>query len=378
MTKRMIIMLILAGVVFGAVFGMKWFGNKMMVDYIETMPIPPVTISTTTGKSFTWENQVEAIGNLVPVQGADISTDVGGIITELHFESGDRVEKGAPLVTLDSDTERGELRRLQAQAELAKLNLERRQKLYKLEAISKSDLDAVKAEADAAQAALQSQAARIAQKAIRAPFAGQLGIRQVSTGQFVAAGTPLVTLQSLDPIDVDFSLPEQYLADISTGLPVSVTVEAYPGDVFEGTVLAVEPRVDESTRNVRLRARLANADLKLRAGQFGQVELRLPGEQTVLAVPRTAINYSSYGASVFVVTGDREAAQKEDGKPLTVTQRFVRLGAARGDFVAVTEGLEADDEIASSGLLKLRNDQPVVINNEIQPDAELAPTPANT
>lgn len=378
MTKRMIIMLILAGVVFGAVFGMKWFGNKMMVDYIETMPIPPVTISTATGKSFTWENQVKAIGNLVPVQGADISTDVGGIITELHFESGDRVEKGAPLVTLDSDTERGELRRLQAQAELTKLNLERRQKLYKLEAISKSDLDAVKAEADAALAAVQSQAARIAQKAIRAPFAGQLGIRQVSVGQFVAAGTPVVTLQSLDPIDVDFSLPEQYLAQISTGLPVTVTVEAYPGDVFEGTVLAVEPRVDESTRNVRLRARLANADLKLRAGQFGQVELRLPGEQTVLAVPRTAINYSSYGASVFVVTGDREAAQKEDGKPLTVTQRFVRLGAARGDFVAVTEGLEADDEIASSGLLKLRNDQPVVINNEIQPDAELAPTPANT
>ena len=346
MTKRMIIMLLLAGLVFGAVFGMKWFGNQMMVQYIENMPIPPVTITTANGQDMTWDNETAAVGTLVPVQGADISTEVGGIVTAIHFESGDRVEKGARLVTLDSDTERGELLRLKAQAELAELNRERRQKLFDLEAISKSDYDAAVAEADAAKAAVQSQNARLAQKDLRAPFAGQLGIRQVSVGQFVNAGSPVVTLQSLDPIDVDFALPEQYLSQISAGLPVRVKVEAYPDEVFEGSVLAVEPRVDTGTRNVRLRARLPNPELKLRAGQYGDVMLRLPGSQQVLALPRTAINYSSYGSSVFVVKGDREAAQQEGGEPLTVTQRFVRLGPARGDFVAIVDGLETTDEVA--------------------------------
>lgn len=378
MTKRMIIMLLLAGLVFGAVFGMKWFGNQMMVQYIENMPIPPVTITTANGQDMTWDNETAAVGTLVPVQGADISTEVGGIVTAIHFESGDRVEKGARLVTLDSDTERGELLRLKAQAELAELNRERRQKLFDLEAISKSDYDAAVAEADAAKAAVQSQNARLAQKDLRAPFAGQLGIRQVSVGQFVNAGSPVVTLQSLDPIDVDFALPEQYLSQISAGLPVRVKVEAYPDEVFEGSVLAVEPRVDTGTRNVRLRARLPNPELKLRAGQYGDVMLRLPGSQQVLALPRTAINYSSYGSSVFVVKGDREAAQQEGGEPLTVTQRFVRLGPARGDFVAIVDGLETTDEVATSGLLKLRNDQPVIINNDISMEPELAPTPPNT
>jgi membrane fusion protein, multidrug efflux system len=378
MTKRMIIMLLLAGLVFGAVFGMKWFGNQMMVQYIENMPIPPVTITTANGQDMTWDNETAAVGTLVPVQGADISTEVGGIVTAIHFESGDRVEKGARLVTLDSDTERGELLRLKAQAELAELNRERRKKLFDLEAISKADYDAAVAEADAAKAAVQSQSARLAQKDLRAPFGGQLGIRQVSVGQFINAGAPVVTLQSLDPVDVDFALPEQYLSQISAGLPVRVKVEAYPDDVFEGTVLAVEPRVDPATRNVRLRARLPNPDLKLRAGQYGDVMLRLPGSQQVLALPRTAINYSSYGSSVFVVKGDREAAQQEGGEPLTVTQRFVRLGPARGDFVAIVDGLETTDEVATSGLLKLRNDQPVIINNDISMAPELAPTPPNT
>ncbi len=378
MTKRMIIMLLLAGLVFGAVFGMKWFGNQMMVQYIENMPIPPVTITTANGQDMTWDNETSAVGTLVPVQGADISTEVGGIVTAIHFESGDRVEKGARLVTLDSDTERGELLRLKAQAELAELNRERRKKLFDLEAISKADYDAAVAEADAAKAAVQSQTARLAQKDLRAPFGGQLGIRQVSVGQFINAGAPVVTLQSLDPVDVDFALPEQYLSQISAGLPVRVKVEAYPDDVFEGTVLAVEPRVDPATRNVRLRARLPNPDLKLRAGQYGDVMLRLPGSQQVLALPRTAINYSSYGSSVFVVKGDREAAEQEGGEPLTVTQRFVRLGPARGDFVAIVDGLETTDEVATSGLLKLRNDQPVIINNDISMAPELAPTPPNT
>ncbi len=382
-TKRMTIMLILAGVVFGAVFGMKWFGNKMMVQYLENMPTPAATISVAAVTPMRWDNRLEAIGTLVPVNGADLTTEVGGIVTALHFDSGQRVAKGTLLVSLDARDERGELQRLQAQAELAELNRKRREQLLKLEAISKSDYDAAVAEANAAKAAAEAQAGRLAQKEIRAPFAGLLGIRRVNVGQYVSPGTPLVTLQSLDPIDVDFSLPEQFTGAVQPGYKVQVMVEAHPERGFDGEVMAVEPRIDTATRNFGLRARLPNPDLLLRAGQFARVVLQLPGEREVLAVPRTAISYSSFGTSVFVVqprdepAGDADA-EAMDGESLKVVQRFVRIGDARGDFVDVVEGLKAGDRVASAGLLKLRNQQPINITTETAPTAQIAPNTPQT
>jgi membrane fusion protein, multidrug efflux system len=380
-TKRMLIMLILAGVVFGAVFGMKWFGNKMMVQYLENMPVPPATISATEVQSMRWDNRLEAIGSLVPVNGAELTTEVGGIVTALHFESGQHIAKGALLVSLDARDERGELQRLQAQAELAELNRKRREQLYKLEAISKSDYDAVVAEANAAKAAVEAQAGRLALKEIRAPFAGQLGIRRVNVGQYVSPGTALVSLQSLDPIDVDFTLPEQYTGRIEPGFKVGVRVESQPERSFDGEVLAVEPRIDAATRNFGVRARLPNPDGLLRAGQFGRVVLLLPGEREVLAIPRTAVEYSSYGTSVFVVRERKAAdgqAPQQDQPALEVVQRFVRLGDSRGDYVAVVDGLELGAQIATSGLMKLRNQQPVIINNELAPNVQLEPKTPQT
>jgi membrane fusion protein, multidrug efflux system len=380
-TKRMLIMLILAGVVFGAVFGMKWFGNKMMVQYLENMPVPPATISATEVQSMRWDNRLEAIGSLVPVNGAELTTEVGGIVTALHFESGQRIAKGALLVSLDARDERGELQRLQAQAELAELNRKRREQLYKLEAISKSDYDAAVAEANAAKAAAEAQAGRLAQKEIRAPFDGQLGIRRVNVGQYVSPGTALVSLQSLDPIDVDFTLPEQYTGRIEPGFKVGVRVESQPERSFDGEVLAVEPRIDAATRNFGVRARLPNPDGLLRAGQFGRVVLLLPGEREVLAIPRTAVEYSSYGTSVFVVRERKAAdgqAPQQDQPTLEVVQRFVRLGDSRGDYVAVVDGLEVGAQIATSGLMKLRNQQPVIINNELAPNVQLEPNTPQT
>ncbi|HEY0974666.1 MAG TPA: efflux RND transporter periplasmic adaptor subunit [Solimonas sp.] len=386
MTKRMIIMLVAVIVVFGAVFGMKWFGNKMMNEFVNNMPIPPATITAAAAQKMTWNNQLDAIGTLVAVNGIDVTTETGGLVTAIHFESGDRVEKGARLVSLDAADVRGELQRLQAQAELAELNRARREKLYQLEAISKSDYDAAVAEARAAKASAEAQAGRLAQKEIRAPFAGLLGIRRANVGQYLAPGTAIVALQSLNPIDVDFALPEQYSGRIEPGFKVSVAVDAYPGETFTGDVLAIEPRIDPATRNFSLRARLPNPDLKLRAGQFGRVRLALPGNREVVALPRTAISYNSYGTSVFVVQKkkvdpDAPKPQAMPGMPagpetdLEVSQRFIKVGEVNGDFVAILDGLKEGEQVATSGLLKLRNQQPVIIDNKSELKPELQPKP---
>lgn len=388
MTKRMIIMLLLAGAVLGAVFGMKWFGNKMMNEYVDAMPLPTVTITAAPVSRMEWDNQLESIGSFVPVNGTDVTTEAGGIVSAIHFESGQSVQAGALLISLDATTERAELKRLKSVADLADINRVRREKLYKLEALSKSDFDTAASELDGARAAVDAQAARLAQKEIRAPFSGELGIRQVNLGQYLNAGTPIVTLQSLDPINIDFALPEQYLGSVSPGLVVKARVEAYPDQDFSGAVLAVEPRVDAATRNFRLRARLSNPDRKLRAGQFARIHLALPGTREMLVVPRTSINYDSYGSSVFVVqkkavSPDAPPAKKPmPGAPaepvtdLETIQRFVKLGEARGDFVTVVDGIKENEVVATSGLLKLRNQQPVVIDEKSLPKLSMDPKPA--
>lgn len=387
MTKRMIIMLLLVTVVLGGVFGMKWFGNKMMNQYVDAMPLPTVTITAAPVAKMQWDNQLETIGSFVAVNGTDVTTEAGGIVTAIHFESGQTVQKGAPLVTLDAANERAELKRMQAQADLAELNRARREKLYKLEALSKSDYDAVLTELNAARAAVDAQAARLAQKEIRAPFSGELGLRRVNVGQYLNAGSPVVSLQSLDPIDIDFSLPEQFLGAVVPGTPVTARVEAQPDQDFTGKVMALEPGVNADTRNFRLRARLPNPERRLRAGQFARVHLALPGQREVLVIPRTSINYDSYGSSVFVVQkkkGDpsTKPAEPMPGAPsapttdLETVQRFVKVGDARGDYVIVVDGIREGEIVATSGLLKLRNQQPVLINDKAVPDTSLDPKPA--
>lgn len=387
MTKRMIIMLVLVTVVFGGVFGMKYMGNVMMNKYVDAMPVPAATITAGAVKKMSWDNRLEAIGSFVPVNVTDVTTEAGGIVTAIHFESGQRVQKGDRLVTLDAANERGEYKRLQAQAELAELNRARREKLYKLEAISKSDYDAAVSEANAAKAAVEAQGAKLAQKEIRAPFAGELGIRRVNVGQFINPGSPIVNLQSLDPIDIDLTLPEQYIASVKPGFKVAVRVEAYPELEFAGQILAVEPKIDEATRNFKLRARLPNPDHQLRAGQFGRVRLELPGSREILAIPRTAINYDSYGTSVFVVQKKKVDPNAPKPEPMPgmppapqvdfeVAQRFIKVGDARGDFVAVIDGIKEGEQVATSGLLKLRNQQPVIITQEGELKNTLTPKPA--
>jgi len=385
MTKRMIIMLVLVTVVFGGIFGMQYMGKKGMNAYFDNMPVPPAAITTTRTLQQTWQTQIEAPGSITAVNGTTLTSEAGGLVTAILFESGKKVKKGDLLVQLDSADERAELARLQAQSDLAQLNSKRREKLYGLEAISKSDLDTSRSEVLSAKAAVESQRAKLAQKDIRAPFDGTVGIRQINLGEYLPPGGPIVTLQSLDPVDVDFDLPDQRVGQVEPGFPVSVTTEAFPDRSFKGEVLAIEPRVDPATRNFKVRARVPNPDLMLRPGQFGKVRLDLPVSQNVVVIPRTAIDYSAYGNAVYVVQKKKQDPNAKPAEPvpgappatdLEVTQRFVKTGPVRGDFIAILDGLKEGEEIATSGLLKLRNGQPVIINNDVtsKPVSEPKPT----
>ncbi|MGB1455912.1 efflux RND transporter periplasmic adaptor subunit [Spongiibacter marinus] len=371
MTKRMVVMLAISGVVFGGVFGMKWFGNQMMNDFIDNMPTPPVTISSTTVTPQQWAARLNAVGSLVAVKGADLTAEVDGTITKISFESGQSVEAGTELLSLESVAERGELARLEAQAKLAEIEQRRREKLYKRRTISKSEYDTALAETNVAKAAVEAQRGRLNLKTLRAPFAGELGIRRVALGQYLRAGDKIVTLQSLDPIELDFSLPEKQLGKVNPGRTIEIVVDALGGRQFSGEIIAVEPKIDAQTRNFDVRARFANPEKVLKPGLFAKVTVNLGEPTQVLVLPKTAIQYSSYGDSVFVI----RQQEGGDAEALDVIQRFVTLGEARGDFIEVISGVKEGDEVASTGLLKLRSGQPVTIDNTLRPEPSLTPAP---
>ena len=379
MNKRMMWMLIGTGIVFGGVFGMKWFGGKMMNQYFDNMPMPPAVVSSATAKSETWAASLSGVGTVVASNGADVTTESGGIIAALHFESGARVKKGDLLVTLSAGTERADLARLQAQADLAKSEYARLERLYKLDAISKSELDRAQADLSAARAGADAQRAKLAQKQIRAPFSGQLGIRQVNVGQYLSAGTPIVSLQAINPVFVDFTLPEQNQAAVEKGQTVTVVVDSQPGRTFSGVISAIEPMMDSKTRNFKVRARFDNADEALRPGLFARASIGLAKTASVVTIPQTSVSYNPYGNSVYVIQSVKGKAA--DGKvtdELVVRRRFIKTGETRGDLVVVTDGLKAGEQVATSGLLKLQNDSKVKINNTVQPSASATPIPTDS
>jgi membrane fusion protein (multidrug efflux system) len=384
----MIVMLVVTGAVFGGIFGFKWFGNKMMNQFFDSMPMPPVAITATEAQEQTWPATIEAVGTVTAVNGIAVSAEVAGVVQSIRFQSGDRVAAGTVLVTLDSVVDQAELRTLEAQRDLAETELARGRELFGSEVMAKSQFDRLESEAAQAAARVEAQRALIAKKTIRAPFSGVLGIRQANLGQYVSPGTPLVTLQSLDPIYVNFSLPEQRLGVLGVGMAVAATVDAFGDASFEGRLTAIEPRVDENTRNFNVQATFRNADARLQPGLFARVHIALPKAERYVVVPQTAVSYNPYGNSVYVIqeASPQPAAEKADGAQaaggtgpsLVVHRRLIKTGPTRGDFVAVIEGLRPGERVATSGLLKLRNGAPVVVNNAVQPDADLTPTPPET
>jgi len=375
MTKRMVIMLIAVVVVLGGVFGFGAFRGHMIQKFMSSRGIPPQTVSTVKAEIAEWQPEMRAVGSLRAMRGADLSAQVSGIVSAIHFESGQEVAEGAPLIELMAADDIAKLNALKASAALARITYNRDAQQFKAQAISKQTLDADEQNLKNAEAQVAQQQAMVDYKSVRAPFAGRLGIRQVDIGQYLSPGATIVTLQSLDPIFFDFYVPQQALGVIAAGQAIALETDTYPGRTFTGSIIAINPKVDPETRNVLVRASLGNADRKLLPGMYASVNIRFSAPQPYVTVPQTAISYNPYGDIVYVVD---EQGKDANGKPQAVArQKFITTGETRGDQVAVLTGISDGDEIVTAGQNKLRNGIPVVINNSVQPTNNPAPNPPN-
>ena len=344
---------------------------EMIKGFIAAGGQPPVTVSTEPAKSETWMPKLPAIGTLRAVQGVEVAPEVGGIVRTINFDSGQLVAEGALLVQLDDTVEQADLRSGQAQLKRAELELSRQQELLRRSNTAKTSFDAALAARDTAAATVDRTRALIAQKAIKAAFAGRLGIRNVDLGQYLSPGAAMVTLQRLTPIYVDFPVPEQSLTMLSIGQQVDVAVDAEPGRHFEGKVESIDAKVNQATRNVLVRARVENLEARLLPGMFANVNVIAGDARQVVTVPRTAVTYSLYGDSIYVVVeapapeGKAAAAgtDKAQSPQLVVDRRFVRVGEARGDRVAILEGVKAGENVVIGGQLKLQPQARVRVDN---------------
>ncbi len=375
-SKRKPVVLAILGVVALVVliFGTKVLQiGKMMST---PMVMPPTTVSSAVVKEEDWAPTLSAIGSVSAVQGAVVSTELGGVVAEINFQNGGVAKKGDVLMRLDSSAEEAQLHTAQADLELAKANRERERDLAARKVVSKQELDSAESTFGQKQGAVDNMLAFIAKKQIRAPFDGMLGIRQVNVGQMINPGQQVVQLTALDKVYVDFALPQQNLPQLGTGYEARVHADALPGREFDGKVTAVNSMVDAVTRNVGIQATLENPDHALRPGMFVKVDVILPQNSKTLVIPGSAVSYAPYGNSVFVIEKKRDPKTGKESQSLR--QAFVRIGEARGDFVAVTEGLKVGDVVVSTGVFKLRNGMPVVINNDLAPKPQLNPKPMDS
>ncbi len=340
------------------------------------MVMPPTTVSSATVKEEDWAPTLSAVGSISAVQGAVVSSELGGVVSKIAFENGGSAKKGDLLVQLDASAEEALLRSAEAEAELGRQDLERARDLASHKVVSKAELDSAESKFNRLNAVVDQMRSNIRKKTIFAPFDGQLGIRQVNVGQMINAGQQVVPLTSLDPVFADFALPQQHLGKLSQGLEVRVTTDALPGRVFTGKLTAINSMVDAITRNITLQATLENPDHALRPGMFAKAEVTLPEKHKALVIPGSAISYAPFGDSVFVIEKTKdEKTGKESQK---IRQQFVRVGESRGDLVSITEGLKAGEMVVSTGVFKLRNGMAVTINNDLAPKPQVNPNPVDS
>lgn len=361
-------MLIYVGIFFALIFG--WYGVKkiMFMWFIAHYQPPSVTISATNAESKTWQSYLSAVGTFTAINGVDISAEVAGIIEEIRFTSGQLIKKGEPLFILRNDVEQANLKSNQARLQLAQINYDREKTLYHKHVTSQSQLDIRYAELLEAQGSVESVQAQIKQKTITAPFDGKLGIRQVNLGQYVAPNTIMVTLQSLNPLYVMFSVPEQYLTNLSLGQDIDVTVNFGNQEIIaKGKITAMNAKVEQTTRNILVEATIPNDKNELYPGMYGLVKVWLPARQNTIVVPQTAISYSLSGDYIFIIKDEKDENKlKDDEHNLHVYRQYVKVGERRGDEVAILEGLNVGDKIVTSGQLKLQNGTHVTIDNRVK------------
>ncbi len=355
-------------------FGIKALQIGKMMSTPQTMP--PTTVSSVSVKEEDWAPRLTAVGSVSAVQGAVVSAELAGVVSEINFENGGEAKKGEVLMKLDASQEEALLRSAEAEAQLAQTDLERSRDLAMKKVVSSAELDSAQSKFRRLTAVVDQVRSSIAKKTLIAPFDGQLGIRQVNVGQMINAGQQVVPLTSLDPVFADFALPQQYLGQLTPGLDVHVTTDAIPGRVFNGKLTAINSMVDSSTRNITLQATLDNSDHALRPGMFAKAEVMLPEKHKTLVVPGSAISYAPFGDSVFVI--EKKKDEKTGKESQVIRQQFVRVGEGRGDLVAITQGLKADETIVSTGVFKLRNGLTVTINNDLAPNPQVNPNPIDS
>lgn len=371
MKKRILLVVVGVVVLVLSLAAMKTLQIKAMISQGESFVPPPVPVTTTKVKSETWEEALTAVGTLAAVQGVTVSAELPGKVIRIAFEAGSNVKKGDLLVGLDTSTEEAQLPGAIASSQLARLNRERADRMKAAMIISDADHDSSVAAQEQASALANEIRTTITKKQIRAPFSGRLGVRQVNLGQILREGDPIVTLQSLDPVFVDFNVPQQQLARVKTGQQVEVTCDALPNETIEGRITAISPLIDPATRNIKVQATIRNPKGALRPGMFVNVSIDLSQQRQVLAIPATAVLYAPYSDSVFVLEKAKE------GKGTNLRQQLIRVGSKRGDWVEVTSGLKQGESVVSTGVFKLRNGQPAVVDNKLAPDFQQAPTPEN-
>jgi membrane fusion protein (multidrug efflux system) len=355
-------------------FGLKVMQiGKMMSS---PMVMPATTVTSAPVNEEDWAPVLSSVGSVSAVQGAVVSTELAGVVAEINFQNGAVAKKGDLLVRLDASAEEGQVKTAEADLELARANLQRARDLGARKVVSKQELDSAESAFRQKQGSVDQMRSMITKKEVRAPFDGQLGIRQVNIGQSIEARTPIVALTALDRVYVDFALPQQEVPKLSDGLEARVHSDAIPGREFKGKLTAMNSMVDAVTRNVSLQATLENPDHALRPGMFAKVEVVLPEKTKTLVIPGSAVSYAPYGDSVFVI--EKKKDPKTGKESQTIRQQFVRVGEARGDFVAINEGLKAGETIVSTGVFKLRNGMPVVINNDLAPKPQLNPKPVDS
>ncbi|HEY8011608.1 MAG TPA: efflux RND transporter periplasmic adaptor subunit [Rudaea sp.] len=396
-TKRMVVMVLLVLLLIAAIAGIKvMMVMKMMAGM---KPPPPAVVSTIKTSYQEWQPELRAVGTLRAARGADLALDVAGLVTRVNVQSGDEVKEGQVLLQLRDGEDVAQLHQLEAAAALAEVTFGRAKQQLAVQAISKADYDQAAADLKAKQAAVQQQQVNVAKKQLRAPFAGRAGIVTINPGAYLNSGTTIVTVQQVDPVFVDFFLPQKNLAEVKVGQRTALALDAFAGKAFEGEINAISPKVDNDTRNVQVEAKVPNPDGRLAPGMFANVNVDLGTKQRYLTLPQTAVVYNPYGETVFVVRkkGDLDKAQaaeaaknadaktqpaKDAGKgpqlpadALVVQQTFVTTGATRGDQVAIVKGLDDGVEVVTSGQIKLKNGAPIKIDNSVQPADNPNPTP---
>ncbi len=357
--------------VIGLLAGIKFLQIQHMMEQGKQFTPPPAVVTTAVAERQSWEMTLTTTGSLSAMRGVTVAAEIPGKVVEIRFKSGETVREGELLVRLDTNIEEAQLKEAEAAVDLARINLERARDLLKRNSMAKAGFDSAQSAYRQARARADAIRATMAKKQIQAPFAGRLGVRLVNLGQVLGEGEPVVTLQSLQTLQVDFSLPQQDLARLQTGLTVRIQADSLDGKPTQGRITAINPEVDTATRNILVRARIPNPDSRLLPGMYVNVTVVLPQQEPTLAIPATAVQYAPFGDSVFVV-------EKKEKKHLVVRQQFVRLGRTRGDFIAVRSGLAEGAVVVSTGVFKLRNGQVVQVDNTLSPHFELSPKPPDS